>query len=437
MPKKNYEEEEIEITEVIEEECKIDAVSQYTYYDEEKGVNRPVLTSGMTPIKWDEELNEITTTDNDPDWYDHGEKRWANAKTADGSYWVWVPRYAYKITSGYHTSNAGTIEIKFLKENTNEAADGMIVETSGYSFGEKDTSSYYFLHPAFTFGEEGIPGFWVAKFEVSVADQSDACYTEPNENNCNKTTLEPKIMPNASSWRYIKIGNMFDVSLNMKNSSIYGWSEAEVDTHMMKNIEWGAVAYLSKSEYGANDEVWINNSSTFTTGCAGDSVSADSYDGCQNAYNTANGVKASTTHNIYGIYDMSGGAWERVAAYIDNGNSYLSNGQSIINANSKYKDVYIMGTSDTQADNYLTNANKYGEAIYETSNGNDSSNSWYNDYSRMPYSGYSWFPRGGRYDSDVSGGVFSFSLNDGDVILILQFSPGSYCYYNFCNIAKA
>jgi len=120
---------------------------------------------------------------------------------------------------------------------------------------------------------------------------------------------------------------------------------------------------------------------------------------------------------------MSGGAWERVAAYIDNGNSYLSNGQSIINANSKYKDVYIMGTSDTQADNYLTNANKYGEAIYETSNGNDSSNSWYNDYSRMPYSGYSWFPRGGRYDSDVSGGVFSFSLNDGDVFSYYSFRP--------------
>ncbi|NLM63225.1 MAG: hypothetical protein GX190_02785, partial [Mollicutes bacterium] len=121
----------------------------------------------MTPIKWDEELNEIATTEEDEQWYDYNEKRWANVKTADGSYWVWIPRYAYKITSGYHTNNAGTIEIKFLKETTNEAADGMIVETSGYSFGEKDTSMHYFLHPAFTFGNEEIPGFWVAKFEPS------------------------------------------------------------------------------------------------------------------------------------------------------------------------------------------------------------------------------------------------------------------------------
>src|SRR5690606_14583917 len=107
----------------------------------------------------------------------------------------------------------GTIDVKFLKETTNEAADGMIVETSGYSFGEKDTSTHYFLHPAFTFENEEIPGFWVAKFEPSVADQSDACYTNPSTSNCNKTTLEPKIIPNASSWRYIEIGNMFDVSL--------------------------------------------------------------------------------------------------------------------------------------------------------------------------------------------------------------------------------
>ena len=33
-----------------------------------------------------------------------------------------------------------------------------------------------------------------------------------------------------------------------------------------------------------------------------------------NAYNTTGGVKASTTGNITGVYDMSGGAWEYTAA---------------------------------------------------------------------------------------------------------------------------
>ena len=34
-------------------------------------------------------------------------RKWANAKTSDGSMWVWIPRYAYSITSGYHSSSAG------------------------------------------------------------------------------------------------------------------------------------------------------------------------------------------------------------------------------------------------------------------------------------------------------------------------------------------
>ena len=37
----------------------------------------------------------------------------------------------------------------------------------------------------------------------------------------------------------------------------------DMDSHMMKNTEWGAVAYLSLSNYGINGEVRINNSSTF------------------------------------------------------------------------------------------------------------------------------------------------------------------------------
>jgi hypothetical protein len=87
----------------------------------------------MTPVKWDENKIEIETTEDDPDWYDYDEKRWANAKSADGSYWVWIPRYAYKIETCYHTSGedcltltgkeAGDIDIKFLKSTTNNTED--------------------------------------------------------------------------------------------------------------------------------------------------------------------------------------------------------------------------------------------------------------------------------------------------------------------------
>ena len=47
--------------------------------------------------------------------YNYGEtestRKWANAKTSDGSMWVWIPRYAYSITSGYHSSSTGNIEV--------------------------------------------------------------------------------------------------------------------------------------------------------------------------------------------------------------------------------------------------------------------------------------------------------------------------------------
>ncbi|NLM63382.1 MAG: DUF5011 domain-containing protein, partial [Mollicutes bacterium] len=95
-------------------------------FNESKGVNHPQLVTGMTPIKWNG-TTEVTTTENDSDWYDYSEKRWANAKTEDGSYWVWIPRYGYKITSCFHSNcsgGAGNIEIKFLIGTSNEASDG-------------------------------------------------------------------------------------------------------------------------------------------------------------------------------------------------------------------------------------------------------------------------------------------------------------------------
>ena len=105
----------------------------------------------------------------------------------------------------------------------------------------------------------------------------------------------------------------------------------------MKNDEWGAVAYLSKSKYGKqNEEVWINNSSSYITGSAGNIASAVSNAGTTNDYTSTQGVKASTTGTVYGVYDMSGGAWEYVAAYVNNGDFNLKNyGSSLVNGDAK------------------------------------------------------------------------------------------------------
>ena len=64
-------------------------------------VNAPELIQGMTPVKWNGSQWVETTTD-DKEWYNYSKKQWANVRLADGSMFVWIPRYAYKITSGYN-----------------------------------------------------------------------------------------------------------------------------------------------------------------------------------------------------------------------------------------------------------------------------------------------------------------------------------------------
>ena len=114
---------------------------------------------------------------------------------------------------------------------------------------------------------------------------------------------------------------------------------------------------------------------------------------------------------------MSGGAYEYVAAYVNNGHSNLTTyGSSLVNAEAKYKDVYSKGSSDSYSNNYAvsTPANgHYGDAVWETSNSGTSTNSWYSDYSNFPYIDTPFFRRGGGYNGDADAGVFGFGNSGG------------------------
>ena len=337
-------------------------------YNASKGVNTPKLGSGMTPIKWNGS-SWVNTTGSDKDWYDYTSKKWANAKTSDGSMWVWIPRYAYSITSGYHSSSAGNIEVEFMKGLTNETSTGR------KSFNNASGQGKWNIHPAFNYGQT-VSGIWVAKFEAS--------------NSGGKIKVEPGVQ----SWRSITVNDIYTNCLNYNKT---------LNSHMMKNDEWGAVAYLSKSKYGKNAEVDINSDSSYYTG-----------GGSGNAYVT--NVGQSTTGTVHGVYDMSGGAWEYVAAYVNNGNSNLTNyGSSLVNGDAKTKNVYSKGSSDSRDNNYSANSGKYGDAVYETSaNGNSSSSSWYGDCSNFPNTSYPFFLRGGIYDNGTAAGVFCFNGSGGN-----------------------
>ena len=366
-------------------------------YSEEKGVNTPNLEEGMTAIKWDEAKNDwIETTGSDQEWYDYTAKKWANAKTSDGSMWVWIPRYAYSITSGYHSSSTGNIDVEFMKGLTNETSTGR------KSFDNVSGQGKWNIHPAFNYGTT-VSGIWVAKFEAS----PEGATTNTSNSEYNGTGKKLQVKPGVSSWRSITISNIYDVCKNYNSA---------LNSHMMKNDEWGAVAYLSKSKYGKqNEEVWINNSSSYITGSAGNSASASGNTGTTTDYTSTQGVKASTTGTVYGVYDMSGGAWEYVAGYVNNGDSNLTSyGSSLVNGEAKTKNVYSKGSSDDRDSNYSANSEKYGDAVYETSaNGNLGNGSWYGDYSPFPNTSGPFFIRGGEDNNGTIAGVFCFSNDNG------------------------
>ena len=406
-----------------------------TGYIDNELITSPKISKGMIPVYWNGS-NWIKTTTDDSKWYNYTNREWANVVLEDSTFngdildeskpysqLVWIPRFAYKITSGWHSTETGIIDVVFVGTD-NKGKDGTEYNgtyaeaTSGITSG--GAMKNYVIEPAFDYGDKKLEGFWIGKYESS----HTGCTTDKTTGQATFTGNEiMQIKANVTSWRNITIGDAFTTCLNMnKSSNPYGLNTSDnvVDPHMVKNTEWGACAYLSKSKYGKEtEEVFINNSSDYITGNAGATASAGSASGVTNAYNAPNGQKASTTGNIYGIYDMSGGNWERTAAYVNNGHTNLQlYGKSVVDGETKYKEVYEQGETDTQELNYGKAATKYGDAVYEISNGYTSpSTSWYNDYIDFVRNDRPFFVRGGGCFREMTAGVFASGIaaGEGDV----------------------
>ena len=458
-------------------------------------VNKPKLMTGMTAIKFNEptgdekakEGSTVKITDTDTTWYDYDAKKWANAQTQDGSMWVWIPRFAYKINS----SNK-TFDVVFLKDTTNTYLDNGT---------EKDAEKEgYIIHPAFknessTGYENGgwdkeLTGIWVSKFEAGFATSngnsapkkaSSVNYSQTSvwasgyETGGNDGSLSarnwidgvygstttaikyPTFQGLAYSMNYINYNDAFSISRALtENGNIYGLSKSTTDSHLMKNSEWGAIAYLAQSQYGLNGtNIYINNanlrnsqaSAYAITGCAGETEDAAEVgvkidtttkkpvttDSSKKIYvwTQKSGTKASTTGTIYGIYDMSGGTWERTAGLVNNGNENLATyGQSLLNAlnngkSSKYVTAYPFDSSvdknganiDTASTaNWKANTKIYGDGIRETSTAGTGKTSWYTDYSSFPAVYGPFSTRGGYFWYGEGAGLFSFGRGDGNSV---------------------
>ena len=418
-------------------------------YTDTSGANAPELVEGMIPVVYDETKGSWVKQDLDKS-YAYQDQIWANAVTVTetnretymsaeagteipmediNTMWVWIPRYEYVYTNlgdqyaGGTQDLPGEIKVNFL---------------SGTSTNPSDAANYK-VHPAFTFGEEELTGIWVGKFETSILERCTPKNDDLNAG-CDLTNFTLQIKPNVTSWRGARVSTFFQSIRGMQTAKYetYGFvNDDSYDIHMSKNSEWGTVAYLSQSKYGkygnsnytgVDKEIAINNCWNYTTGIGGDTVSASqSSTTCTtNTYETLKGQSASTTGNITGVYDISGGASEYMMGVLADSNGNPRSGFSSISNSGfngtvlpekqytsgidfpaeKYYDLYMSEDITTTCNNGTC----YGHALSETAG-------WYQDELFSIDDGHPWFTRGNPYNYTTKAGTFAISYNSGSAVI--------------------
>ena len=388
-----------------------------TSYNTTTTPNEPNMTSDMKKVYWENGVEKVEGEASDFDeskWYSYtaqagattssGTSKWANAKTSDGSYWVWIPRYAYRIVyfdtqahaNAYRANSTqtegivGYSDARGIVDKDGKTPSDIGTPVTSISVGTNKLRP----HPAFENGsstgftqgewDSKLEGIWVAKYEMSQSG----------------TTI--KSTPGVSSYRSITIGTMYTKSYDY---------DREKESHLMKNSEWGAVAYLTESKYGRNGTAVTKNSTAYYTA------------GASGATATTNPLQ-STTGNEYGIFDTVGGAYEYVAGYVADssqryGNSFASTDGTTNNKteSTKYATVYQKTTSNSLTDNYNININKvFGDATTETSTAGGGYTSWHSagsNFVGIVGGGYSPFFRRGGYFYNPDEGSFYFGRSPG------------------------
>ena len=469
--------------------------SSQSIYDQQANI-RVDFDKGMIPVKYNtssEKWEVVTDKELDSNldnWFDYDTKKWANAVTVTkdsqddyyraraGSnehyevndndilgFWAYIPRYAYQVmrrdannTVVQPTNFNIVFETKDTPKKTPiECLNGDYQICVKNQYGESrlnypntisqddplNNQTAWATHPAFTWEytqaingfdqTTELNGFWIGKFETT------------------GSTEQPTVLPNQkhiSKKESGNIGDYYDIAKSIGISDLnntYGNTAstnqsnqnnnnlAISTSHMLKNSEWGAVAYLSASRYGAGvNEVQINGNhangpddngdfSRGVTGC-GPQANNDENDystvgtigtntacgSADKAYNGTLGQYASTTNNVYGVYDMSGGAWEYVmgsytSSAPQSSTSYFANA-----ARPPYVDLYPNNTftnnDNATNNNQCTWATCGGHALHEvkstqlatTSNGHSAG--WDGDYANFVYFNCPWFVRGSTWD---------------------------------------
>ena len=434
------------------------------------------IDANMIPIKYTGNETKAEWKVADPTkagWYDYGNKQWANAVTVKADklatykgkvdtvvnnddvlgYWVYIPRYAYEVMRRDATDKVVPAEnfsiyfekatdIKKVPAKGCSVLSGSTLDAKDYRTGcniSRDygnaTGTTWATHPAFTWGNKELNGIWVAKFETTGSQSA--------------LTVKPSESPLVSQV----IGLQYDEakSIGAKDTAnTYGngttglaqdsHNLAIQKSHMTKDSEWGAAAYLSASQYGTGVNnvkinsyyIFSNGTATFMTGCGPQSAGSEDSGSTCNAYNTTLGQTASTTGNTTGVYDMSGGVFEYTMGNRTTSDTASTSDTKYVTTQiaPPYVDLYKTSDKFGTKPAWSSTTSEYfynfdvctfescgGRALHEIKTQQPVTvidQSWGGDGSNFPDSDTPWVVRGAYADYQPYAGVFSvFSANGG------------------------
>lgn len=390
---------------------KLEAIAKIYKEDILNGAD-PEVIEGMIPIYY--ENGQWKKADINSSWYSYKDLNWANVaipanekknyyeSASPGTiinedeiigYFVWVPRFEYKL----------------FNVNFEKIAEQMIEVNFVSSIADKKTkieNGIFFTHPAFTanFNDKTVElnGFWIAKFEPSI----------------NNDHIE--IKPNKHTLVNINTGKMIEYA-----NSISTYNNLQYDSRIITNMEWGAIAYLSQSNYGKENnsdykgiskKIFLNtamgNSETWdnvTTGCSSGVTASGGTLNCPYSYDKKYyGTGASSTGNIYGIYDLAGGSWECVMGIISDYPVKDDIGGFVgkLPIDKRYYTLYKNGNM------YDYSRGLIGDATRETLSSTIENKSWNGNLAYFATKSYPWIKRGGTFRGGTFSGIFDYGITD-------------------------
>ena len=384
---------------------------KYSLYQEtELNGAVPELYDNMIPVYYNGTWRKANVHEK---WYSYKEFNWANAVVVKDEkkeyyeksdfdtaikkedilgFFVWIPRFEYKLFNvEFKPVDERLIEVNFVNSDT-----------------EKKTqikNGLFYTHPAFSvdLGNEvkELNGFWIAKFEPTLEDGIIKILAS-------KTTLVSMNM--AQMWKY---------ATGIKAS--YGLN---VDSRIITNMEYGALAALSYSQYGKkgnpdykglekliflNTAMGNSNWDKVVTGCsAGTAINGGTYR-CPYTYDYPYyGTGASSTGTIYGIYDLAGGSWECVMGIVsdypikDNLGGYYG----ALPESKRYYTFYPAG------DRYDYSRSIVGDMMGEVISNKIAYKTWNGNNAYFATTSYPWVKRGGSFRGGSYSGIFDFGITD-------------------------